>query len=51
MVQRLLAFRDIPFADYQLEVFLEEVRRRARIVRSEQLASGTRTLIWYDRSA
>lgn len=50
MVQRLLRFRDIPFADYSEQDFLSHVAGRARIVRTEAIMAGARTLVWYDRS-
>ena len=50
MVQRLLQFRDIPFDDYSEQEFLAQVQSRARIVRTDALSSGRRTLVWYDRS-
>lgn len=51
MVRQLLAYRDIPFEDYTEQAFLAHVGKRARIVRCEVIASGTRTLLWYDRTA
>lgn len=51
MVQRLLQFRDIPFDDYGEQEFMTQVQNRARIVRTDALASGRRTLlVWYDRT-
>lgn len=49
MVQQLLANRTDIFADYDPESFLAEVRRRGRVVETEELSPGGRLLVWYDR--
>ena len=50
MVQRLLQLREDLFDDYEPAVFERLLESRARIHRSEQVASSGRTLYWYDRS-
>lgn len=50
MVARLLRFRDIPFDDYTEESFMAQVGARARVVRRQTIGSGTRTLVWFDRT-
>ncbi len=50
MVQRLLALREDIFPDYHEESFLHHVSSRAKVVRKELLASGTRLLIEYSRN-
>jgi ribosomal protein L11 methylase PrmA len=49
MVARLLSHRDIPFDDYSEPSFMSALARRARIVRTQAIETGTRTLVWYDR--
>lgn len=51
MVQRLLALRADIFPDYTEPAFADALRKRGRIVASEQTTRTGRTLFWYDASA
>jgi ribosomal protein L11 methylase PrmA len=50
MVQRLLASREDIFPDYSVEAFMQELERRARVVRSVRLSENGRVLVWYERT-
>ena len=50
MVQTLLAQRGDIFPSYSIDSFLALMAERARIVRTQTLSGGTRTLLWYDRA-
>ncbi|MFN2098890.1 class I SAM-dependent methyltransferase [Altererythrobacter sp. MF3-039] len=50
MVQTLLSQRGDIFPGYSLEAFLGLMAERARIVRTQTLSGGTRTLLWYDQA-
>ena len=47
-VQRMLSLRRDIFADYRLECFLDEVKKRARIVETQTLSPSGRTLVRFD---
>lgn len=51
MVQLLLAQRRDIFPDYDEQVFLAELSRRARIVEQCTLSEGRRLLVWFDQSS
>ena len=48
MVQRLLALREDIFPDYTLEYCRTQLERRARIVKTCEVSSSGRTLLWYE---
>jgi ribosomal protein L11 methylase PrmA len=49
-VQRMLALREDIFDRYTIETFEAELRRNARIVKSEVVSDEGRRLYWYDRT-
>lgn len=49
MVQALLSMRDDIFPDYTRAHFVDALKARARIVRSEAVSASGRTLFWFDR--
>ncbi len=49
-VQQLLNLREDIFTDYTQEAFEAALNKKARIVRSEEVAATGRTLFWFDRS-
>lgn len=49
MVQRLLQLREDLFDDYDQETFESHLNACCRIVKSETVSSGGRTVYWFDR--
>ena len=49
MVQQLLSLRADIFPHYTKETFVDLLRARARIVRSDKITGSGRTLFWYAR--
>lgn len=50
MVQRLLQMREDLFDDYDQGTFEDYLRTQARIVKTDVVSAGGRTLYWFDRS-
>ena len=49
-VQQLLALREDIFADYGMEAFEAQLRRRARVVAAQQVSRSGRMLYCYERT-
>lgn len=48
MVQMLLQLREDIFPTYTEQHFLEQVRSRSKIIKTQSISASGRTLVWYD---
>ncbi len=49
MVQALLLLREDIFEHYSEEVFLDSIRRSARVVEDQKITGSGRLLVWFER--
>ena len=49
MVQALLLLREDVFEHYSEEVFLDSIRRSARVVEDQKITGSGRLLVWFER--